>query len=96
MKINMTQIEINLSNRYKNKLGIGPTAKKIFQEAEGYDEVILNFENIEFMSRSFAQEYVFQKYNSKSKVIEINMNENIEELLKLVTEEYEEYFNVTK
>ena len=91
----MTQIEINLSNRYKNKLGIGPTAKKIFQEAEGYDEVILNFENIEFMSRSFAQEYVFQKYNSKSKVIEINMNENIEELLKLVTEEYEEYFNVT-
>ncbi|WP_296783507.1 STAS-like domain-containing protein [uncultured Methanobrevibacter sp.] len=92
----MTQIEINLSNRYKNKLGIGPTAKKIFHEAEGYDKVILNFENIEFMSRSFAQEYVFQKYNSKSKVIEINMNENIEELLKLVTEEYEEYFNVTK
>ena len=92
----MTQIEINLSNRYKNKLGIGPTAKKIFQEAKGYDKVILNFENIEFMSRSFAQEYVFQKYNSKPKVIETNMNENIEELLKLVTEEYEEYFNVTK
>lgn len=91
----MTQIEINLSNRYKNKLGIGPTAKKIFQKAESYDEVILNFENIEFMSRSFAQEYVFQKYNSKPKVIETNMNENIEELLKLVTEEYEEYFNVT-
>ena len=58
--------------------------------------MILNFENIEFMSRSFAQEYVFQKYNSKPKVIETNMNENIEELLKLVTEEYEEYFNVTK
>ncbi|WP_405297289.1 STAS-like domain-containing protein [Methanobrevibacter sp.] len=92
----MTQIEINLSDRYKNKLGIGPTAKKIFQETEGYDKVILNFENIEFMSRSFAQEYVFQKYNSKSKVIEINMNENIEELLKLVTEEYEEYFNMTR
>ena len=92
----MAQIEINLSDRYKNKLGIGPTAKKIFQEAEGYDELILNFENIEFMSRSFAQEYVFQKYNSKPKVIETNMNENIEELLKLVTEEYEEYFNVTK
>lgn len=92
----MTQIEINLSDRYKNKLGIGPTAKKIFQEAEGHDKVILNFENIEFMSRSFAQEYVFQKYNSKSKVTEVNMNENIEELLKLVTEEYEEYFNVTR
>lgn len=93
--INMSRIEINLSERYKNKLGIGPTAKKIFNEANCYDEVILNFENIEFMSRSFAQEYVFQKYNSKSEIIEINMNDNIKKLLKLASEEYEEYFNVT-
>lgn len=95
MMINMSRIEINLSDRYKNKLGIGPTAKKIFHEANCYDEVILNFENIEFMSRSFAQEYVFQKYNSKSEIIEINMNDNIKKLLKLANEEYEEYFNVT-
>jgi hypothetical protein len=47
------------------------------------------------MSRSFAQEYVFQKYNSKSEIIEINMNDNIKKLLKLASEEYEEYFNVT-
>ena len=87
----MTKIEINLSERYKNKLGIGPTAKKIFNETNNYDEVILNFENIEFMSRSFAQEYVFQKNNSKSTIIEINMNENIERLLELVCEEYEKY-----
>nr|WP_295001317.1 DUF4325 domain-containing protein [uncultured Methanobrevibacter sp.] len=88
----MTKIEIKLSNRYKNKLGIGPTAKKIFQEVNDYDEVILNFENIEFMSRSFAQEYVFQKFNSQSKITEINMNESIKKLLKMVNEEYEEYF----
>ena len=54
--------------------------------------MILNFENIEFMSRSFAQEYVFQKFNSQSKITEINMNESIKKLLKMVNEEYEEYF----
>ena len=91
----MSRIEINLSERYKNKLGLGPTAKKIFQEANSYDKVILNFENIEFMSRSFAQEYVFQKYNSKSEIIEMNMNDDIKKLLELASEEYEEYFNVT-
>lgn len=85
------QLEIKLHEKYKNKLGIGPTAKKIFNEANNYDEVILNFENIEFMSRSFAQEYVYQKYNSKSKISEINMKNSIKELLKLVTDEYEEY-----
>lgn len=87
----MVQLEIKLHEKYKNKLGIGPTAKKIFNEANNYDEVILNFENIEFMSRSFAQEYVYQKYNSKSKISEINMKNFIKELLKLVTDEYEEY-----
>ena len=30
---NMTKIEIKLSNRYKNKLGIGPTAKKYFRKS---------------------------------------------------------------
>lgn len=87
----MVQLEIKLHEKYKNKLGIGPTAKKIFNEANNYDEVILNFENIEFMSRTFAQEYVYQKYNSKSKISEINMKNSIKELLKLVTDEYEEY-----
>ena len=91
----MEKIEIKLYDKYKNKLGIGPTAKKIFHEVRNYDEVILNFENIEFMSRSFAQEYVYQKYNSKSKITEINMDDSIKKLLKLVTEEYEEYFNIT-
>lgn len=87
----MTKFEIKLEEKFSNKLGIGPTAKKLFQELNGNDSVILNFENIEFMSRSFAQEYVFQKNNSKSTIIEINMNENIERLLELVCEEYEKY-----
>ena len=72
------------------KLGTGPTAKKIFNAINDYDKAIINFENIEFMSRSFAQEYVFQKHNSKSKIAEINMNDSIKRLLEVVEEDFNE------
>lgn len=81
--------EIILERKYTNKLGMGPTAKKIFQEANEYENVILNFKNITFMSRSFAQEYVFQKHNTKTKITEINMIETIEQLLIVVNEDFE-------
>lgn len=84
----MTKLEIILEKEYNKKLGMGPTAKKIFQRINEESEVILNFENIEFMSRSFAQEYVFQKHNSKCNVTEINMSDSIEKLLEIVEEDF--------
>jgi len=86
----MNQIEIILEETYSRKLGMGPTAKKIFQEIPNESEVILNFRNIEFMSRSFAQEYVFQKHNANCKITETNMIKSIEQLLKIVEEDFEE------
>ena len=52
----MSKYEIIIKEAYSKKLGMGPTAKKIFQEINNKPEAILNFKNIEFMSRSFAQE----------------------------------------
>lgn len=85
----MNQIIINLEERYPKKLGMGPTAKKLFQEINMEKEVILNFKNIEFMSRSFAQEYVFQKYNTNTQITEINMDDSIKQLLEIVQEDFE-------
>ena len=84
----MNKTEIILENKYPKKLGMGPTAKKLFQEINKSSEVILNFENIEFMSRSFAQEYVFQKHNTKCKITEINMSQSIVQLLEIVEEDF--------
>jgi len=92
----MSRIVIKLADRYQNKLGIGPTAKKIFDEVKDYEEAILDFENIEFMSRSFAQEYVYQRHNSPSRITEINMNDSIGKLLVLVGGEYEKYCMLTR
>ena len=86
----MTKLEIILEERYSKKLGVGPTAKKLFQEINNETSVILNFENIEFMSRSFAQEYVFQKHNTNTNIKEINMDESIQKLLEVVEEDFNE------
>lgn len=86
----MTTIKIDLEEKYSKKLGVGPTAKKIFQEINNEQNVILNFENIEFMSRSFAQEYIFQKHKNNIEIKEINMNESIKQLLEVVEEDFKE------
>lgn len=86
----MSTLEIILEEKYSKKLGMGPTAKKIFQEISNEKEAILNFQNIEFMSRSFAQEYVFQKFNSNVKIIEINMSDSIKQLLDVVYDDFEQ------
>lgn len=85
----MSKLVINLEEKYAKKLGVGPTAKKLFEEIEKEPSVVLNFENIEFMSRSFAQEYVFQKHNCKTEIEEINMNDSIKQLLEVVEEDFE-------
>lgn len=84
----MTKLEILLEKEYNKKLGMGPTAKKIFKRINEESEVILNFENIEFMSRSFAQEYVSQKHYSKCNITEINMSDSIQKLLEIVDEDF--------
>lgn len=85
----MTKLEIILEEKYPKKLGMGPTAKKLFQEIKNEKEAILNFKNIEFMSRSFAQEYVFQKHNTTCDITEINMDDSIKQLLEIVQEDFE-------
>lgn len=85
----MNKTEIILEENYPKKLGMAPTAKKLFQEINVEKEVILNFKNIKFMSRSFAQEYVFQKHNTNTTIDEINMDDSIKQLLNIVQEDFE-------
>ena len=82
--------EVNLKDTFAKKLGMRTTAKKLFDDIQNESEVILNFKDIEFMSRSFAQEYVFQKYNSNVEITEENMNDFVKGLLEVVEEDYVE------
>lgn len=82
--------EVNLENTFAKKLGMRTTAKRLFDDIKNEKKVILNFKDVEFMSRSFAQEYVFQKHNSNIEIEEENMNDFVKELLEVVEEDYAE------
>lgn len=86
----MNVVVINLEKTFAKKLGMRTTAMKLFHDLENETEAILNFKDIEFMSRSFAQEYVYQKHNSKVHIIESNMSDFVKGLLDVVEEDYKE------
>ncbi len=86
----MSAVEINLEQTFAKKLGMRTTAIKLFQDLKDENEATLDFKDIEFMSRSFAQEYVHQKHNSKVHIIESNMSDFIKGLLEVVEKDYEE------
>ncbi|WP_461461310.1 STAS-like domain-containing protein [Methanobrevibacter sp.] len=86
----MNAIEIDLEKTFAKKLGLRTTAMKLFNDLENEEEAIFDFKNIEFISRSFAQEYVYQKHNSKIHITESNMSDFIKNLLEVVEEDYKE------
>ncbi|WP_299521873.1 hypothetical protein [uncultured Methanobrevibacter sp.] len=91
----MDEKKVNLEKSFAKKLGMGTTAKRIFQDLDDeLNVLILNFKDVEFISRLFAQEYVYQKNNSHVSIKEENMSEFIKELLNVVEEDYIETYGV--
>ena len=79
--------EIFLEKKFNKRLIFRELAIPLFDEIKEEKEVIFNFENVESVSSSFAQEYVYQRYYSNVKVTEINMSDFIKTLIK-GTDEY--------
>lgn len=46
----------------------------------------MNFEGVEFMGRSFAQEYLNRKHIAPFEVVEKNMPEDIEKMFEIILE----------
>lgn len=56
-------------------------------------EFIISFENVNFISRSCADEYLKQKNDTYKIVIEQNQNINVRRMLKIVSRASTHYFN---
>lgn len=52
-------------------------------------KIVLDFENINFISRSCVDEYLKQRRASKKKIVEVNMSKNVCEMFKLVNRQYQ-------
>ena len=81
----MKEIEIFLEKRLGKNLGLRQNIEELFK---GIDDdttkVIMNFENVEFIGRSSAQEYLNQKHIASFDVVETNMSEDIEKLFNVI------------
>jgi len=78
--------EIELKKEINTDLGMRYLAEQLFENLPTRSQKIkMNFKDIRFMSRSFAQEYVYQKeHHENIEIIEENMDENILKMFEVV------------
>ena len=85
---------IKLKEEIHANLGMRSSAKKLFENLDnGNSKIVMDFDNIEFMSQSFAQEYVYRKKNTDIEIIEINMNEHVKKMFEIIYDRLEEAEN---
>ena len=85
---------IKLKEEIHANLGMRSSAKKLFENLDnGNSKIVMDFDNIEFMSQSFAQEYVYRKKNTDIEIIEINMNNHVKKMFEIIYERLKEAEN---
>ena len=83
----MSVIEVNLKNEIGSDLGSRQKIEKLFKNINtNASKVIMNFEGVEFMGRSFAQEYLNQKHIANYEITEINLSEDIKKMFDMILE----------
>ncbi|WP_295601116.1 hypothetical protein [uncultured Methanobrevibacter sp.] len=83
----MSEIEVNLKNEIGSDLGSRQKIEKLFKNINtNASKVIMNFEGVEFMGRSFAQEYLNQKHIANYEITEINLSEDIKKMFNIILE----------
>lgn len=81
----MSEIEIMLEKEIGADLGSRQAIENVFRNIpESTEKVIMNFQNIEFIGRSVAQEYLNQKHNVSFEVCEKNMNNDVDKLFNII------------
>lgn len=82
---NMNEIEIILKNEIGSDLGSRQKIEELFKNIDNnISKVIMNFEGVEFIGRSFAQEYLNRKHFAQFEVIEKNMPSDIEMMFDII------------
>ena len=87
--------EVKIEQMIHRKLGMRFSAEKFFESLNNNaEEIIIDFTNVDFMSRSFAQEYVFQKRKTDVKIVEKNTKGIVKDMLSTVEKDYNNTFGL--
>ena len=82
---------ISIKEKINSSLELNSAATEFLEEVDKINDnnIIIDFEGVNFVSRSFAQSY-FSKKNSMSKHIdEININGEVKMLMDVVRDKFE-------
>ncbi|WP_458404181.1 hypothetical protein [Methanobrevibacter sp.] len=81
----MSEIEIILPEQIDSDLGSRNKIEDLYQNIpEDVSKVVMNFKGVEFMGRSFAQEYLNQKNKATFEVLEINMPDDVQMMFNII------------
>ena len=84
--------EVKLEREVYKKLGMRSSAEELFSKFSDDDSnIIMDFDNVEFMSRSFAQEYVYQKHKTKANIEERNMSGSVKDMYNIVSKDFNDH-----
>lgn len=69
-----------------SNLSFRHTANKLFDDINKIEtkNIIIDFCDIQTISRSFAHQFLIRKKETKKKITEINMNEDVKKMFKVV------------
>ncbi len=89
--INMNGTYLKICELINPNLGMNSSAKHLFDFINNSTFTIftIDFHGVDFMGRSFAQEYLSQKKHTKKIVTEINEPENVWRMFDVVEKDFE-------
>lgn len=81
----MNELKIVLAEKIGKDLGQRSKIEEIFKNiSPNINKVTMDFTNVEFMGRSFAQEYLNQKKFASFEVIEENVPPDVEKMFDII------------
>ena len=82
--------EIKIKEVINSNLGMNSSARNLFKELNETPKknIIIDFSDVIFMSRSFTQEYLYQKYKTDKKINEINVPDDVSQMFQVVEKDF--------
>lgn len=89
--LNEKVLKISIQQRISKNLGMNSSARNLFEEINNSpaNVIEIDFSDVIFMSRSFTQEYLSQKYYTDKKIIEENVPNDVELMFDIVKKDFE-------
>jgi anti-anti-sigma regulatory factor len=86
MSIGDNLVIINISAEINKSLELNTNASDLIDKINKLedDDIIIDFSNVYFISRTFAQAYYASKKRSSKKITEINLSDDVKPMMEMI------------